>query len=324
MSANNNNKNTAKYNNKNQNKVPTPVQKPNVSHHRSDSSKESKWNNSIFIPAIPFAVTKNDLKDAMESNIGTVHRIDFATFNSDNGSGRRAFVHFDHTYQTDFTKLLRQEIAHKGHFDVYYPMYKMNLRIMMNKNPVPETDKTIHQVASDIDFMGEKIRLHEETFLRENEKICDLQKEIQNLQEENKSMKQFMENMFHSMKSQEAMIQTLANTVSMQMQPVFMPMPMMPMPGYYPIHQIPMEPNLVVEEGLEYYSEEREEREEGEEPEEYQYDSDNNDNYCESCDARLSHKGYAYCDMCDEKSEQKQRYMKKAMKKGKMELSELM
>jgi len=98
-----------------------------------------------------------------------------------------------------------------------------------------------------------------------------------------------------------------------------MPMPMpMPMPNYYyPIHQIPMDPNLVEEDSFE----------EGEEPEEpeYHYDSyDDNDNYCESCDTRLSHKGYAYCDMCDEKGDQKKRYMKKAMKKGKMELSELM
>ena len=198
----------------------------------------------------------------------------------------------------------------------------------MNKNPVPETDKTIHQVASEIDFIGEKIRLHEETLVRENEQICDLHKEIHLLKEENKSMKQFMENMFYRMESQEAMIQTLVNTVSMPMQPIFMPMPMpmqmpmMPMPGYYPIHQIPMEPNLVEKDGLEDYTEEKEDGEEREE-EEYQYDSEDNDNYCESCDARLSHKGYAFCDMCHEKSEQKQRYMK-TQSKGKMELSELM
>lgn len=257
MSANNQNqnKNTAKYNNKNQNKVQPMV-------HTKVPTKVQEvtpWNNSIFIPAIPFAVTKNQLKDAMESNLGPVHRIDFATFNSDNGSGRRAFVHFDHTYQTDFTKVLRQEIAQKGHFDVFYPMYKMNLRIMMNKNPVPETDKTIHQVASEIDFIGEKIRLHEETFLQEKEQICDLQKEIHHLQEENKSMQQFMENMFHSMKAQEAMIQTLVNTVSMQMsmpmpiQPIYMSMPMpmmqMSMPGYYPIST---QTNIVEENDYDY------------------------------------------------------------------------
>ena len=279
MSANYNNKNTAKYNNKNkvQTKVPASIHKPEV----------NQWNNSIFIPAIPFAVTKNQLKDAMESNIGTVHRIDFATFNSDNGSGRRAFVHFDHTYQTDFTRVLRQEIAQKGHFDVYYPMYKMNLRIMMNKNPVPETDKTIHQVASEIDFMGEKHRIYVETFLQQNEQILDLQKKNRELEEENKAMKQFMENMFHRMETQEAMIQTLVNTVSMPMQmPMPMPMPMhtvymhgglqMPTPGSYYLPRLStISPMNVVEEGNydydseeleqgEMYSEEEEEDTQGE------------------------------------------------------------
>jgi hypothetical protein len=256
------NKNTAKYN-KNQTKVSTSSSKQEV-------SIQEKWNNSIFIPAIPFAVTKNQLKEAMESNIGTVHRIDFATFNSDNGSGRRAFVHFDHTYQTDFVKTLRQEIVQKGHFDVYYPMLRSNFRIMMNKNPVPETDKTIHQVASDIDFMGEKIRLHEETFLRENEQICDLQKEIHLLQEENKSMKQFMENMYHSMKAQEAMIQTLVNTVSMPI-PMSMNMPIHPLyvpggmmsSGFYPIESIPTEPNIIEYYDYDYEGEEEEEDTQG-------------------------------------------------------------
>lgn len=266
MSANYNNKNTAKYNNKNkvQTKVPASIQKPEV----------NQWNNSIFIPAIPFAVTKNQLKDAMESNIGTVHRIDFATFNSDNGSGRRAFVHFDHTYQTDFTKVLRQEIAQKNHFDVYYPMYKMNLRIMMNKNPVPETDKTIHQVASEIDFMGEKHRIYEETFLQQNEQILELQKKNRELEEENKSMKQFMKNMFHRMESQEAMIQTLVNTVSMPIQiPMPMPMPMhtvymhgglqMPTSGSYYLPRLStISPMNVVEEGN--YDYDYEELEKGE------------------------------------------------------------
>lgn len=248
MSANNQNKNTAKYNNKNQNKVLTQVK------------EVTSWNNSIFIPAIPFAVTKNQLKEAMESNLGKVHRIDFATFNSDNGSGRRAFVHFDQMHPTDFIKVLRQEISQKGHFDVSYPRYNMTLRILMNKNPVPETDKTIHQVASEIDFIGEKIRLHEETFLL-------MQEKNKALEEENKSMKQFMENMFHMMKSQEAMIQTLVNTVSipMPMQPVFMPM-QMPMPGYYPVPMpMPMPMNIVEEGNCDYdYDYDYEELEQGE------------------------------------------------------------
>ena len=259
----------SKYN-KNQNKVQTKV--PAV-------SIQEKWNNSIFIPAIPFAVTKNQLKDAMESNIGKVHRIDFATFNSDSGTGRRAFVHFDHTYPTDFTKVLRQEIAQKGHFDVSYPKnhatVAMNLRIMMNKNPVPETDKTIHQVASEIDFMGEKHRIYEETFLQTNEQILELQAKNRLLEEENKAMKQYMENLFHLLKNLESEIRhipPMPMPMSMPM-PMPMPMPMHPiymhgglkMPGFYPV-QAPrlstISPMNVVEEGN--YDYDYEELEQGE------------------------------------------------------------
>jgi hypothetical protein len=36
---------------------------------------------------------------------------------------------------------------------------------MVNKNPVPETEVTIQQVASNMDFMAEKIRLQEEEII---------------------------------------------------------------------------------------------------------------------------------------------------------------
>jgi hypothetical protein len=56
--------------------------------------QSTKWNNSIFIPMIDFSITKNQIKQIMEEYFGKVSRIDFVSFNSDNGSGRRAFIHF--------------------------------------------------------------------------------------------------------------------------------------------------------------------------------------------------------------------------------------
>ena len=64
-----------------------------------------KWNNSIFIPVIDFSLTKNQIKDIMEKNFGKVSRIDFASFNSNNGSGRRVFIHFTQWYNTDYAKM---------------------------------------------------------------------------------------------------------------------------------------------------------------------------------------------------------------------------
>ena len=220
--------------------------KPNSKQmNNRQSVSVDKWNNSIFIPTIPFELTKNELKECMESNIGKVHRIDFATFNSDNGSGRRAFVHFDETYSSNFVKNLRMDISQKGHADIsyIYAKHRLVVRIMINKNPVPETDKTIHQVASEIDFIGEKIRLAEEDLSKKQDEINDLKYE-------NEKMNQFMENMFYMMKSMESEMQNLRMQIQMQ-QMCSMPMPMpMPMPGYYmmpmvhPIVPIPTESKM--------------------------------------------------------------------------------
>lgn len=149
-----------------------------------------KWNNSIFIPMIHFNITKNQLKDIMEQTLGKVSRIDFAAFNSDNGTGRRAFVHFSQWYKTDYATTVRSNIEHNGHYDISIPNQSTyyTTRLLINKNPVPETEQTIQQVASNMDFMAEKIRLQEE--------------EIQGL-------KQLCENLFFNMKTMEKQINIL-------------------------------------------------------------------------------------------------------------------
>jgi len=124
-----------------------------------------KWNNSIFIPVIDFSLTKNQIKEIMEKNFGKVSRIDFASFNSDNGSGRRVFIHFAQWYNTDYAKKVRKSIETNGFYDMAIPLCKNSkytTRLLINKNPVPETEQTIQQVASNVDFMAEKIRIQEE------------------------------------------------------------------------------------------------------------------------------------------------------------------
>jgi hypothetical protein len=123
------------------------------------------WTNSIFIPKIDFSVTKNQLKDIMEHSVGKVSRIDFAAFNSEHGSGRRVFIHFAQWYNNDYAKTVRYNIEKTGHFDMKLPINGETVRLLINKNPVPETEQTIQQVASNVDFMAEKIRLQEEEIL---------------------------------------------------------------------------------------------------------------------------------------------------------------
>ena len=123
----------------------------------------NQWNNSIFIPAIDFNITKNQIKDIMEKHFGKVARIDFVSFNSDNGSGRRAFIHFVEWFKNPYANTVRSNIETHGFYDMLLPSLNgYKVRLLVNKNPVPETEQTIQQVASNMDFMAEKIRVQEE------------------------------------------------------------------------------------------------------------------------------------------------------------------
>lgn len=145
------------------------------------------WTNSLFIPAIDFSITKNGLKDYFETLLDSkVSRVDFVSFNSDKGTGRRAFIHFSNWNTSNkFATEIRAKIQSSGYYDISAPNSHMHYRLMINKNPVPDTEITMPQVASNMDFMAEKIRVQEE--------------EIQRLNNEMESMKQFMENMYYMM-----------------------------------------------------------------------------------------------------------------------------
>jgi hypothetical protein len=148
------------------------------------------WTNSLFIPAVDFNTTKNGLKDHFETLLDSkVSRIDFVSFNSDKGTGRRAFIHFSYWNTSNkYARDIRHKIETIGHYDLSLPNTRIHMRLMVNKNPVPETEVTMPQVASNMDFMAEKIRLQEE--------------EIQRLKGEMEGMKQFMENMYYMMSQQ--------------------------------------------------------------------------------------------------------------------------
>jgi hypothetical protein len=141
------------------------------------------WTNSLFIPAIDFTITKNGLKDYLETLLNSkISRIDFVSFNSDKGTGRRAFVHFSHWNDSNnYAKEIRDKINSVGFYDISLPNSRIRVRLMVNKNPVPETEVTIQQVASNMDFMAEKIRLQEEELLKQREEIAGLKQLIENM-----------------------------------------------------------------------------------------------------------------------------------------------
>jgi hypothetical protein len=150
----------------------------------TNASVANAWTNSLFIPAIDFSITKNELKDYLESLTDSkVSRIDFVSFNNDKGTGRRAFVHFSYWNSSNkfATDIRAKIIKTNGYYEIPLPNSRIYIRLMINKNPVPETDVTIQQVASNMDFMAEKIRIQEEELQRQKEEILGLKQHIENM-----------------------------------------------------------------------------------------------------------------------------------------------
>ena len=113
-----------------------------------------EWKNSFFIPRIDFSITKAQVKYYFETvvSVGTVSRVDFVSFNNENGVGRRAFVHFDEYVDAD----IKTAIQESGYYDTN--IYGFHIRIMMNNKPVPPTRLNLDQVASNTEFLADDVQ----------------------------------------------------------------------------------------------------------------------------------------------------------------------
>lgn len=113
-----------------------------------------EWKNSFFIPRIDFSITKAQVKYYFETilSVGTVSRVDFVSFNNENGVGRRAFVHFDEYVDAE----IRTAIQESGYYDTN--IYGFHIRIMMNNKPVPPTRLNLDQVASNTEFLADDVQ----------------------------------------------------------------------------------------------------------------------------------------------------------------------
>ena len=108
---------------------------------------------SFFIPRIAFSITKEALR-TWASQYGNVCRIDFVSFNNDNGVGRRAFVHYDFYHEnTDFHRCFVKD----GYVDVHIDDTS-SFRMLENKKPVPQTTLNLDQVANNTIFIGDQVK----------------------------------------------------------------------------------------------------------------------------------------------------------------------
>jgi hypothetical protein len=140
--------------------------------------QQQVWTNSVFIPLIDYSITKPQIKHFFENTckMGIVSRVDFVSFNSDKGVGRRAFIHFS-TFSNDVVK---ETLLFQGKYDTCIKGH--TIRLIINRKPVPETTLNLNQVAHNTEFIGEEVKTHQT-------KIEELETKIKQLEEDNLKVK---------------------------------------------------------------------------------------------------------------------------------------
>uniref|UniRef100_A0A6C0CKG8 RRM domain-containing protein n=1 Tax=viral metagenome TaxID=1070528 RepID=A0A6C0CKG8_9ZZZZ len=129
-----------------------------------------KITNSLFIPRISFSVSKEDLRQYF-TKYGLVCRVDFVSFNNNNGVGRRVYIHYQwYNFQSD----MEIAIVKNGQYEIQNEKLG-SLKIFKNKNPVPFTELNLDQVAYNTIFIGDVVQ-------EQNKKIENLESKIQALE----------------------------------------------------------------------------------------------------------------------------------------------
>jgi hypothetical protein len=160
------------------------------------TNAEIQWTNSLFIPRIDFALTKTQVKDHIELWLKcTVNRVDFVSFNSPSGVGRRAFLHLSSAGCKN--KEFMQRIMEHGNYDTC--VGGCNVRILINKNPVPETALNLQQVASNTVFLGDEMIVQKEKIEQLENKVVEMQKLLEKQQETHESNMTYMNARFNEL-----------------------------------------------------------------------------------------------------------------------------
>ena len=135
---------------------------------------------SLFIPCIPDANLCSETNiEKLCYNIGlsNIKRVDMSTIKNENGTVRNmAFIHFHGWYNTHSNRLIRDAIYKNGFYLCTLPNGKF-IKIMFNNNPIPESNRNIHQLADDI-------ARAEITIIEQSNRIQDLENIIRQLHSE--------------------------------------------------------------------------------------------------------------------------------------------
>ena len=115
-------------------------------------------NGSIFIKYIPNNITKTDLR-AIFSYVGNISRIDIVNI-AENGSGRRAFLHFTSWNDENPTSVeFRSTVAnmYPTHIDFWSPEYEFMFSLTLNSRPIPTAELNVFQMQDWMQRLNDEI-----------------------------------------------------------------------------------------------------------------------------------------------------------------------
>lgn len=127
-----------------------------------------KWmndkNGSLFIKYIPNDITKTSLRNIFDF-LGKISRIDIVNI-SENGSGRRAFIHFHEWNKEPSSVLLRKSICENYPTHIHHSNIQISpfvFSITLNSRPIPTSELNVFQL--------------QDWNQRLNDEFCDYKKE---------------------------------------------------------------------------------------------------------------------------------------------------
>lgn len=163
-------------------------------------------NGSLFIKYIPNNVTKTNLRD-MFNFLGNISRIDVVNI-SENGSGRRAFIHFSEWKNTNESFLLRSNIAdcYPTHFQYWNEEFSFEFSITLNCRPIPTTELNLYQI--------------QDWSQRLNDEFCDFKKESQNKIDHLTHENEYLNEVIHQMRND---MQNIKQSMTFLTVPQFQP-----------------------------------------------------------------------------------------------------
>lgn len=175
-------------------------------------------NGSIFIKYIPNYVDKTSLRSIF-GFLGEISRIDIVNI-SENGSGRRAFIHFQKWNYNDEAIYLRNFIAstYPTHAEYPLPMPNSNFvfHLTINTRPIPTSEMNLYQIQDwnqrlNDEFCDYKKKTDAKISLltQDNNKLLDALNELKN---EMSNMKNLLQNVVNLSSSDQYIIDILDNS----------------------------------------------------------------------------------------------------------------